>query len=123
MSRLIYVTVGLSKRCCQNCIIKHSSSMFNNKVSVSRLLSQKSASIFNVTVETFIEQIVSEMNRRRMVPFVVKKGSSFFDIFTERGVLTSLVSAGRGSKVAVVREVITESIHRNLGCCISHEDA
>ena len=93
--------------------------MFNNKVSVSRLLSQKSASIFNVTGETFIEQIVSEMNRHRMVSVVVKKGSSICGIITEYGVLTSVVSAGRASEAAQVREVMTESIHRNLGCCIS----
>ena len=76
--------------------------MFLNKVSVTRLLSQKSASIFNVTGEIFIEEIVSEMNRHRMVSVVVKKGSSICGIFTEYGVLTCVVSVGRASKAAQV---------------------
>ena len=93
--------------------------MFLNKVSVTRLLSQKSASIFNVTGEIFIEEIVSEMNRHRMVSVVVKKGSSICGIFNERGVLTSVLSVGRYSKAAQVHEVMTQSIYLNYGCCTS----
>ena len=73
MSKLIYITVGLLKRYCQTCFIKHFNSMPLNKVSASRLLSEKSASIFYVSEETFIKQAVSEINRQRIVSVVVKK--------------------------------------------------
>jgi len=119
VSKLIYITVGLSKRCCQNCVIKHFNSMPLNKVSVSKALSEKSASIFYVTEETSIKQAVSEMNRQRIVSVVVKKGRSICGIFTERGVLTRVLSAGRDLKVTQVREVMAECIQRNLVYCIS----
>ena len=90
-----------------------------NKVSVSRLLSEKSASIFYVTEETSIEQAVSQMNRQRIVSVVVKKGRSICGIFTERGVLTRVLSVGRDLKVIQVREVMAECIQRNLVYCIS----
>ena len=90
-----------------------------NKVFVSRLLSEKSASIFYVTDKTSIEQAVSEMNRQRIVSVVIKKGCSICGIFTERGVLTRVLTAGRDSKATQVREVMTECIQRNLVYCIS----
>ena len=90
-----------------------------NKVSVSRLLSDKSASIFYVTEETSIEQAVSEMNRQRIVSVVIKKGRSICGIFTERGVLTRLLIAGQDLKATRVREVMTECIQRNLPYFIS----
>ncbi len=90
-----------------------------NKVSVSRALSEKSASIFNVTEETSIEQAVSEMNRQRIVSVVIKKGRSICGIFTERGVLTRLLIAGQDLKATRVREVMTEFIQRNLPYFIS----
>ena len=90
-----------------------------NKVSVFKALSEKSASIFYVTEETSIKQAVSEMNRQRIVSVVVKKGRSICGIFTERGVLTRVLSAGRDSKVTQVREVMAECIQRNLVYCIS----
>lgn len=80
-----------------------------NKVSVSILLSEKSASIFCVTEETSIEQAVSEMNRQRIGSVVVKKGNSVCGIFTERDILTRVVSAGRDPKATQVHEVMTES--------------
>ena len=67
VSKLLCITVGLSKRCCQSCVIKHFNSMPLNKVSVSRLLNEKSASIFYLTVETSIEQTVSGMNQQSIV--------------------------------------------------------
>ena len=90
-----------------------------NKVSVSRLLSEKSASIFYVTEETSIELAVSQMNRQRIVSVVIKKGRSICGIFTKRGVLTRVLSAGRDLKVIQVREVMTECIQRNLSYRIS----
>ena len=89
-----------------------------NKVSVSKALSEKSASIFYVTEKTSIKQAVSEMNRQRIVSVVIKKGRSICGIFTERGVLTRVLSAGRDLKVIQVREVMTECIQRNLVYCI-----
>ena len=88
--------------------------MPRDKVFVSRLLSEKSASIFYVTDETFIKQVVSEMNRQRIVSVVVEKDRSICGIFTERGVLTCVLSAGRDLKVTLVREVMTGCIQRNL---------
>ena len=93
MSKLLCFTVGLSKRCCQSCVITHFNSMSINKVSVSRLPSEKSASIFYLTAETSIEQTVSQVSRKRIV-FV-----------------------GRVLKTA--RKVMTECIQRNLPYCIS----
>ena len=89
-----------------------------NKVSVYKALSKKSASIFYVTDETSIKQAVSEIDRQRIVSVVVKKGRSICGIFTERGVLTRVLSAGRDSKVTQVREVMAECIQRNLVYCI-----
>jgi len=65
-----------------------------NKVTVSRLLSEKSASIFYLTGETSIEQSVSEMNRQL------------------------IVSVGRDSKTTQVSKVVTECIQSNLPCRI-----
>ncbi|MCH2073602.1 MAG: hypothetical protein MK130_01885 [Puniceicoccaceae bacterium] len=82
--------------------------MPQNIVSVSRLLSEKSASIFYVSEETFIEQAISEIYRQCIVSVVIKKGRSICGIFTERGVLTRVLSAGRDLKATQVREVMTE---------------
>ena len=90
-----------------------------NKVFVSRLLSEKSASIFYVTDKTSIEKAVSEMNRQRIVSVVIKKGRSICGIFTERGVLTRVLYAGRDSKATQLRDVMTECTQRNLVYCIS----
>ena len=83
-----------------------------NKVSVSILLSEKGASVFCVTEETTVDEAVSEMNRQRIGSIVVKKGEAVCGIFTERDVLTRVVSAGRDPKVTLVREVMTESFQR-----------
>ena len=65
-----------------------------NKVSVFRLPSEKSVSIFYLTREAPIEQTVSEMNRQR------------------------IVSGGRDSKTAQVIKFMTECIQRNMPYCI-----
>ena len=90
-----------------------------NKVSVTRLLSEKSASIFYVTDETSIEQAIYEMNRQCIVSVVIKKSRYICGIFTERGVLTRVLTAGRDSKATQVREVMTQCIPRNSPYCIS----
>ena len=93
-----------------------------NKVSVSILLSEKSASIFCVTEETTIDQAVAEMNRQRVGSLVVKKNEQVCGIFTERDILTRVVSAGRDPKSTLVREVMTES-YQWIGPDTSVEDA
>ena len=90
-----------------------------NKASISRLLSEKCASIFCVTKEKSIEQAVSEMSRQRIGSIVVKKGSSVCGISTKRDVLTCVVSAGRDPKATQVRELMTESFYLNLPYYIS----
>ena len=90
-----------------------------NKVSNSRDFSEKSDSILYVTDETSIKQAVSEMNRQCTVSVVVKKGRSICGIFTERGVLTRVLSAGRDLRATWVREVITACIQRKYPYFIS----
>ena len=110
---------GITKRCCQSCGITYLKSMPLNKASISRLLSEKCASIFCVTEETSIEQAVSEMNRHRKGSIVVKKGSSVCGIFTKRDVLTRVVFAGPDPKATQVRELMSESFYLNLPYYIS----
>lgn len=80
-----------------------------NKVSVSILLSEKSSSVFCVLVDSSVDQAVAEMNRQRIGSIVVKKDESVVGIFTERDILTRVVSAGRDPKKTVVCDVMTES--------------
>ena len=89
-----------------------------NKSSLSRLLSKKSNSIFYVIEETSIGKAVSVMNRQSILSVVVKIGRFICGIFTERGVLTRVLTAGRDLKATQVREVMTECIQRNLVYCI-----
>lgn len=49
------------------------------------------------------------MNRQRIGSVVVKKVDIVSGIFTERDILTRVVSAGRDPKATLVREVMTES--------------
>lgn len=93
-----------------------------NKVSVSILLSEKSASLFTVTEGTTIDQAVAEMNRQRVGSLVVKANEQVCGIFTERDILTRVVSAGRDPKSTLVREVMTES-YQWIGPETSVEDA
>lgn len=80
-----------------------------NKVPVTLLLSEKSASVYCIPEESTVEQAVSEMNRHRIGSVVIKKGDLVSGIFTERDVLTRIVSAGRDSKATSVREVMTRN--------------
>jgi CBS domain-containing protein len=93
-----------------------------NKVAVSILLSEKSSSVCCVTEESTVHQAVSEMNRQRIGSVVVKKGAAVRGIFTERDVLTRVVSAGREPKATLVREVMTESF-QHISLKTSVEDA
>ena len=110
---------GITKRCCQSCGITYLKSMPLNKASISRLLSEKCASIFCVTEETSMEQTVPEINLQRIGSIVVKKGSSVCGIFIERDALTHVVSAGPDPKATQVRELMSESFYLNLPYYIS----
>jgi len=114
-----YCDGGITKRCCQSYSITYLKSMSLNKASISRLLSEKCASIFCVTEETSIEQAVPEMSRQRIGSIVVKKGSSVCGISTKRDVLTCVVSAGPDPKATQVRELMTEGFYLNLPYYIS----
>lgn len=80
-----------------------------NKVSVTILLSEKSSSVFCTTPDSSVDQAVSEMNRQRVGSVLVKDGERVCGIFTERDVLTRVVSAGRDPKNTLIRDVMTES--------------
>jgi len=80
-----------------------------NKVSVTVLLSEKSSSVHCIPESSTVEQAVLEMNRHRIGSVIVKRGDEVCGIFTERDVLTRVVSAGRDSKTTYVREVMTEN--------------
>lgn len=80
-----------------------------NKVSVSILLSEKSASVYCISEESSVAHAVSEMNRQRVGSIIVKKEDSICGIFTERDVLTRVVSAGRDPETTLVRDVMTEN--------------
>ena len=80
-----------------------------NKVSITILLSEKSSSVFCTTPDSTVDQAVSEMNRQRIGSILVKDGERVCGIFTERDVLTRVVSAGRDPKNTLIRDVMTES--------------
>lgn len=78
-----------------------------NKVTVSVLLNEKSSSVYCVTETTTVAAAVAEMNRQRVGSIVVKRNSKVIGIFTERDVLTRVVSGGRDPKTTLVEEVMT----------------
>ncbi|MGB0745025.1 MAG: CBS domain-containing protein [Opitutales bacterium] len=77
------------------------------KVSVTALLEEKGMSVFCVPEDTMVDAAVAEMNRNRVGSILVKSGSKIVGIFTERDVLTRVVSSGRDPKVTPIREVMT----------------
>lgn len=79
-----------------------------NKVSVSILLGEKGASVFCVTRDTLVDEVVKEMNRRRIGSILVKDNDRVSGIFTERDVLTRVLATGRDPKSTPVCEVMTE---------------
>ena len=79
-----------------------------NKVSVTILLKEKSASVYSVAVDSTIAAAVAEMNNHRVGSVMVKNTERVVGIFTERDVLTRVVAAGRDPNTTSVREVMTE---------------
>ena len=93
-----------------------------DKVSVSILLSEKSISMFCVSEDTTIDQAVAMMNRERVGSVVVLNNDRVSGIFTERDILTRVVSAGRNPKNTLVREVMTSN-YQSIHSKASVEDA
>ena len=79
-----------------------------NKVSVLTLLKEKSSSVYSIAIDATVETAVTEMNRQRIGSVVVKDTHSVVGIFTERDVLTRIVSANRDPKTTLIRDVMTK---------------
>lgn len=79
-----------------------------NKVSVVTLLKEKSSSVFCIAASATVDAAVAEMNRQRIGSVVVKDADRVVGIFTERDVLTRVVSAARDPKTTLVQEVMTK---------------
>lgn len=77
------------------------------KISISVLLKEKGSAIYCVDAETSVADAVAEMNRHRIGSILVKSAGKVVGIFTERDVLTRVVSSGRDPKSSVIREVMT----------------
>jgi len=77
------------------------------KVSISVLLKEKGPSVFCVDAESSVDAAVAEMNRHRVGSIMVKSEGKIVGIFTERDVLTRVVSSGRDPKATGIREVMT----------------
>lgn len=77
------------------------------KVSISVLLEEKGPSVYWVSDDTTVHQAVTEMNRHRVGSILVKAEGKIVGIFTERDVLTRVVTSGRDSKTTLIREVMT----------------
>ena len=78
-----------------------------NKVTVTILLEEKGTSVFCVEARTTVEKAVAEMNHHRVGSILVKSAGKIVGIFTERDVLTRVVSSGRDPKTTAIREVMT----------------
>ncbi len=77
------------------------------KISVTALIEEKGASVYWINDDETVHVAVAEMNRHRIGSLIVKRDSKVVGIFTERDVLTRVVTSGRDPKVTMVREVMT----------------
>jgi len=77
------------------------------KIPVSVLLREKSATVYWVNQDSSVDAAVAEMNHHRIGSLMVKSNGRVVGIFTERDVLTRVVASGRDAKVTAVREVMT----------------
>lgn len=77
------------------------------KVTVDLLLKEKGTTVFCVDEETTVEAAVAEMNRHRVGSILVQSAGKIVGIFTERDVLTRVISSGRDSRTTLIREVMT----------------
>ncbi len=93
-----------------------------NKVTVSLILSDKSSTLYTVALNSRVDAAVSEMNRQRIGSVMVKEGDTCVGIFTERDVLTRVVSAGRDPKTTPLADVMTRDF-QSIQADTSVEDA
>ena len=93
------------------------------RVSITVLLEEKGPSVFWVSDDTSVEKAVAEMNDRRVGSILVKaQDGKVVGIFTERDVLTRVVSNRRDPKTTPIREVMT-SEYKWISPDASVEDA
>ena len=81
-------------------------------VSVSAVLKEKAASVFSIAADATAASAVAEMNRHRIGSVMVKEGGQYVGIFTERDVLTRIVSDQRDAGATPVSEVMTRDYRR-----------
>jgi CBS domain-containing protein len=93
-----------------------------NKVSVLTILGEKTSSIYCIAVNASVESAVSEMNRQRIGSILIKDGERCVGIFTERDVLTRVVSGGRDPKTTQLSDVMTRDF-QSITSDTSVEDA
>ena len=79
-----------------------------NKISVKVLLKEKDAALYLISAVSTVDAAVVEMNRHRIGSILVKDGDVVVGIFTERDVLTRIVSPAKDPKTTAVREVMTK---------------
>lgn len=80
------------------------------KISVTQLLNQKSSTVVSVPVSATVAEAVRAMNDHRIGSVVVMSDREIAGIFTERDVLTRVVSEGREPRRTPVREVMTTEV-------------
>lgn len=114
-------TATRKQSCKGNFFLQHTT-MPLKQVSVTLLLDEKGASVFFVPEQATVEAAVAEMNRHRVGSVLIKSGEKVVGIFTERDVLTRVVSSGRDPKTTLIREVMTSDFQW-ITCETSIEDA
>jgi len=77
------------------------------KIPVTDLLQEKGVSVYWVSDDATVDVAVAEMNRHRIGSVLVQHQGKVVGIFTERDVLTRVVSSGRAPAVTTIREVMT----------------
>jgi CBS domain-containing protein len=81
--------------------------ILNKKIPVTVLLKDKGASVYWVSDDATVDVAVAEMNRHRVGSVLVQHQGKVVGIFTERDVLTRVVSSGRAPTATTIREVMT----------------
>lgn len=74
---------------------------------LSMILAEKGSSVYTVRPETTVFEAVGEMNRKRVGAMVVLNNHKLVGIFTERDVLTRVISEELNPKTTPVARVMT----------------
>ncbi|MFP4166352.1 MAG: CBS domain-containing protein [Opitutales bacterium] len=77
------------------------------QITVATLLREKSDTIFCTSEDATVAQAVEELNRHKVGSVIVKSGEKVVGVFTERDVLTRVISEARDPGTTIVREVMT----------------